>query len=495
MRVILASLCAVLCTAALIPTAAAEGRDDTAAEELSPPLGPAGKQLIMVPEPDESFAAGGDPTISKILYVNRCVGGCQVYKGSINNALTNTSTIPAGNDGQLFTISEFQHDQATWDTLMQCLRDIFLPYDVMVTDVDPGMVPHHEAIAAGAPSEVNLPSSIGGIAPSGCEPRNNAISFSFLNTYPANQVLEMCATVGQESSHSYGLGDHLYDCTDPMTYLGNCGQKFFRNKLMPCGEFALRDCNCTGTRQNSHVKLLSVFGPSGATIPSPTVSIVYPAEGAAVANDLEVISEADDPRTVFRVELYLNDWLWDTYVEDDSITPPWSPPANYRLRPSGTWPDGNYEVKIVAYNDLGASSAATINVTKGSACTSADQCLAGQTCESGGCRWAAPTGQIGDACTYDQFCVGPNTYDGTCASDGNQSICTRECFTGVNDDCPDGTACLDTSGGAVTGVCWPAAADDPGCCSTSAPSRAGLLAQLTMVGLVVGFLLRRRRRA
>ncbi len=495
MRLFLASFGTVLLSASALSGTAR-------ADEATPPAPDRKVFLTVEPTPEdhaiaaaEAVAHGGNPDISNILYVNRCATGCTLTKGTVNNAIQNTSSIPDGDDGLEFTIPAFAHGDERWNELMQCLRDIYLPYNVEVTDVDPGNTPHHEAIASGLPGDLGLDNGIGGIAPSYCEPRNNMISFSFLNSYNPNNVLEMCATVGQEASHSFGIRDHLFDCTDPMTYLVGCGQKFFRNKQMFCGEFEQRACECAGTRQNSHVKLLSVFGPGTQPIPAPTISIQTPTEGGTITNNSVFAAAADDPRTVYRVELYLNDWLWGEYVESDSITPPWSPPSSYTVQADGDLPDGNYEVRMVAYNDLGISSEATVNVTKGSPCTTADTCLEGQQCAEGKCFWAEPSGEVGDACTYDEFCIGENTYDGTCVTAGDQSICTLPCFTGPNDTCPEGFDCLATSADGTSGVCWFAAPEeDPGCCSTGETTTGTLALQLTMVGLVGGLIVRRRRR-
>jgi hypothetical protein len=483
MRLFLASLSATLAVASV---ASAE------------PVSTDRKETLVVPytEADDQIAAqrGGNPDISNILFVNRCTEGCTVTKSGVNNSVANTSAIPNGNDGQEFTIPAFQHSEATWTTLMQCLRDIFLPYDVVVTDVDPGNEPHHEAIASGLPADIGLPPTIGGIAPGGCEPRNNMLSYSFLNSYPASRVLEMCATVGQEASHSFGLRDHIFDCTDPMTYLDSCGQKFFRNKNMPCGEFEQAACVCSGNRQNSHVKLLSVFGEGDAEIPAPVIDIVNPANGATITNSTLFAATASDQRTVYRVELYLNDWLWGTYVESDMISPPWSPPGSYSISADGDFPDGNYDVRMVAYNDLGISTASSITAVKGSPCTSADSCLDGQQCSEGKCFWEQPSGDVGAPCEFDQQCIGPNTYDGQCASDGVDSMCTVPCFVGVNDNCPEGYACLE-QGGQGAGVCWFETEEPEGCCETGGGASGGRLAfQLTMIG-IVGLLVVRRRRA
>src|SRR5262249_60972693 len=96
--------------------------------------------------------------------------------------------------------------------------------------------------------------------------------------------------VGKETAHAWGL-DHEYDCTDPMTYLPACGgQRFFRNKDSKCGTDAPGDCNCdgqcqnSGPTQNSHQRIVGVFGPGTSIVPAPTAALTAPKEHATAGN-------------------------------------------------------------------------------------------------------------------------------------------------------------------------------------------------------------------
>jgi hypothetical protein len=120
----------------------------------------------------------------------------------------------------------------------------------------------------------------------------------------------------------------------------------------------------------------------------------------------------------------------------------------------------------------------TVTVTMGAPCASAETCLDEQKCVDGRCLWDPPVGELGDECTYPQFCKSL-----LCRGTAEQSICTQTCEPEDPDGCPPGLAC-------TQGVCY--FAQDGGCCSASGGGgwlRAGLFA------LVVGFVLRRRRRA
>ena len=442
-------------------------------------------------------AAAGEG-VAKIIFVNRCAGGCTITKGS-NNAVDNTSGTPMGTDGQVYTLSEWPHGDAAWAELMDCVRDVYSPYDVVVTDVDPSPAPHHEAIAAGNDHEIGW--SAGGVAgaPASCVPTDNVISFTFANQYPADRIERICATVAQESGHSFGLPDHIYDCTDPMTYLSLCGRAYFRNKLMPCGEFqeGVPACACGGTRVNTHVMLSEAFGP-GTQPPPPAVSIAYPEPDQQIGDEPIFQIDATDPRGVVRIEILLNGWLWHTFDERTSITPPFSWPGSYTINFTEPIPPGIVDVEARAYNDLGlpgafdepSYSSAFVTVVRGEPCQDAGECFAGQTCEDGRCAWAPPVGELGDACEYDQYCIGPTLHDGRCAESGDVRICTFECVAGVNDSCPDGYHCPGAEGD--DGFCMPGDGEPPpGCCSTGGDSR-GAFALALAVALAV---FRRRRRS
>ncbi len=430
--------------------------------------------------PEAPSTAFGDE-ISNIIFLNRCAGGCRVFPGARSDARANTSSII----DEESVVTQFEHGDDAWNAVVACVKETYAPYNVVVVDEDPGPnVIHHEAIVAGSPSDIGK-TGIGGVAPGslGCDPQNNVITFTFANIYGANNPLRICATVAQETAHAFGL-DHAFDCSDPMTYLGGCGQQFFRNKMMPCGRFTEEPCACSGLAQNSHVVLRTVFG-DGTPPPPPELTFQLPAEGAAVEDEFSVRALASDKRGVSRVELYINGWLYQTVNghDYDNRTRPY-----VLFAPAGL-PDGVMHVELRAMNDLESTTSQTVTVTKGAPCTSEATCLDGQLCDNGACTWPEPTTPLGGECVRNEDCVSL-----TCASDGSSDLCTETCFTGINDFCPDGFECIQAG---AQGVCWPTGADGgggpDGCCSaggSSAPS-GGQLLLFALVGLA---LFGRRRR-
>ena len=127
------SFAAVLLTAAIaVPSASAE--DNNKAFELSEIR--AGSEPVLAGD-DERFRTGwvwvdpvedlaadaiADGHISKIIFLNRCEGGCTIQPGS-NDARLNTSSIAPSTS----VLSEYQGTEEQWDATVQCVRDLYSP--------------------------------------------------------------------------------------------------------------------------------------------------------------------------------------------------------------------------------------------------------------------------------------------------------------------------------------------------------------------------------
>ncbi len=401
--------------------------------------------------------------VSKILFLNRCADGCVLTPGN-NDARYNTSRIVAGTS----QVSAWRHGETSWQELVSCVKELYAPYDVNVTDVDPGdNVFHHEAIVAGSYEEIGYPNPVGGVAPSQCRPANNVISFTFANGY-GNNPIAICHTVGQETAHSYGL-EHARDCSDPMTYMQTCTRQFFRDATTKCGEYEdLEQCNCGGSAQNSHRWLQSVLGESAVAVAGPVVDISTPTEAASVSTGFRVATTATHVRGIGQVELFLNGTSYesqDAHGYDNASSPYWfDTPANL--------PDGIIDVEIRATNDIGSETIAMVTVQKGAPCTSEATCLPGQSCEDGRCRFPPADGVLGESCASGAECV-----SGLCPTvEGGQGVCSETCFlTTTEETCPNGFVCTEVS--PASGVCWPKESDTGscGCQSTGSGAPAGVL--------------------
>jgi len=59
------------------------------------------------------------------------------------------------------------------------------------------------------------------------------------------------------------------------------------------------------------------------------------------------------------------------------------------------------DIVVKAFDDIEIEGdSAMVTVTKGAPCASAATCLDGQKCDAGKCYWDPPAGETGDACTY-----------------------------------------------------------------------------------------------
>lgn len=468
-----------------------------------PSAGAAEPRRVAVDTPVEAFTAhpAAVPPVATVLFVNRCSGGCAITGGAVHDAKSHISTIPPMGS---YTIAEFKNSTGQtgtaadeeWNAILACLKDVYSPYDVTVTDQLPAAdTPYNEAIVAGLPGNVGLGDDILGIAPlaNDCSAQSNVISFSFANYHGTqDRVNNICWTAAQESGHAYGL-DHQYvftdgesACSDPTTYRMDCGgRKFFRNRFAQCGESAVRKCRCTPS-QNSHQKLLSVFGQGTPTTPPPTVTLSAPLDGATVGGSWSVHAEAGSERGVAKVELFLNGSRWVVLPGAKFGSRGQVNPGAYAFAVPTNVPDGIIDVTVKAYDDLGIMTATPmITVTKGAPCSIDSQCLEYQTCNAGRCEFPPPAAELGDSCEYDQACT-----SWSCIEVNNgEKRCTTECRTDDKTTCPTDFSCLPTANGA--GVCWPT--DDGGCCS-STHNNSPTWFQLGLLGLVIGALRRKRGR-
>lgn len=442
------------------------------------------------------------------IYLNRCVGGCTVRPG-MDNAATDTSSIVNAQK----TLPEYTgFTTGEWENVVQCVKEVYSPFNVKVVDVRPAAgIIHEEIMVGGSPDDLGLPAGVGGIASiaPGCSANAQGVSFAFtssINVFAAeaggSRVNGLCWIIAQETAHNFGL-DHEYEfvedgrsaCNDPMTYRADCGgQKFYRNKIAKVGSTAIcgtdgnpaNACFCGGN-QNSHGKLLDVFGAGTSLIPAPTVSVAFPAAGAALGATVQAMSGSK--RGVERLELYLNGWKWATSKGAVFGAQGQPNPSLSQFAVPSELPNSTYDIVIKAYDDLGVvGTSPMVTVNKGGACASADTCLAGQKCENGRCFWDPAVGEIGDACTYGQYCL-----SGICQGSATEKICTQDCIPGGTDACPAdmNLTCTETTPG--KGVCF-FKPDDSGCCSVGERSNAWLPGAFgtALFGL---FVLRRRRRA
>jgi hypothetical protein len=389
-------------------------------------------------------------------------------------------------------LSPFECGDTKWAEVMGCLKDTFLPYDVQITDADPGMQDHIETVVAGSPEELGQETGVGGIAPLGCGLAfDNPVAFAFSTPWSCD-VDKICWAAAQETAHTLGL-DHSTECTDAMTYDTDCSNmKRFRDVDKPCGEDAdlppdqipphpsgPRKCQCSGgATQNSHETLLAIFGSRGNT--APTVSFRKPRDGQSVARGFPIELAVDDDFGVAAVELMMNGVNLDV-----SRAPPYTavgPPLA----------DGEYTLTARVHDTGGLTTEVQIHVVQQPPCVANEDCSATTVCQQGTCvNGPGAEGGLGALCTGDGDCD-----SGRCAPGADGSRCVEACDPAAS-TCPMGFDCLSAG---VSSACWPGAdvlqppsqGGGCGCRVGAAAPRASILGFLCIFG-IFAFVRRRRR--
>lgn len=200
-----------------------------------------------------------------LLYLNR---GGGTYTPGRNDSRSNQSTVV----DQEVTIPSWPVSESGWRQVMDCVRAIWRPYNVVITDEDPGDVPHLENVVGGRPRLLGLGPNVGGVSPfaRNCGVIDNSVVFTFADLFGAN-YRAVCETAAHEFAHSFGL-DHEYLCRDPMTYLSGCGAKSFQDEAAACGENAPRACACSDTQNSVQVLFDRVGARDGSPAPGSTVT-------------------------------------------------------------------------------------------------------------------------------------------------------------------------------------------------------------------------------
>ena len=427
---------------------------------------------------------------SNVIFLDRCANNCNIVSGS-DDSRTDRSSIGSG------LLQAFNCGDTVWQQVVSCMKDVFSPYNVTITDVDPGTATHLEIKIAGSPGNIGLPNGVGGIATQTCSSyQSNALVFDFGNVWGCD-VNEICSTAAQEIAHTWSL-DHVTDRTDPMTYFAYSGVRYYHDGVVcgsdctdssgrvcsvgtsgcrgPFGEACNTNmehtCHCSSTSaQNDNMFILGLFGAGNPT--PPTVTITKPANGASVAPGFAIDSTVTSPYGVTMAELRVDGTLVTT-----ATTLPYVFNAPMTLAP------GTHTVEVTGYDVHSVTGKASVTVLIGMPCSKPADCPVNtDTCIGGRCvPGPGVQGGLGASCTDPSMCA-----DGLCASDGTNQYCTETCTTG---QCPSGFGCLPTGGsGSASGVCWPHYDDGSGGgCTTGAgaPLSLGLVA--------LGLLLSRRRR-
>lgn len=406
--------------------------------------------------------------ISHKLFVNRCVGGCNVSPGQ-DDSRTNRSSIA----DSAVTLSAFAAGDTKWNDLVECVKQTFIPFNVEVVTADPGSsVAHFEVMVTGGPStQLNPQLNAGGVAPFiSCNAQyNNGLSFVFA----ANDLEFLCGAVAQEAAHVWGL-DHELNKDDPMTYLDLGTLKRFQNADAQCHDGNIQpiaQCRCGNAKQNSYQYMLSTFGASN--LPPATIAIATPVEAQWV-------------KPGFPVRAQLMSAITGTGGGSLSVDGMQTATANatapLAFNAPMTLAGGDHTVTVTATDGGGRSATASVHVKVTAVCSATAPCAANTYCIGGFCVPGNDVdGGLGATCTTNDNCI-----SGQCGTADGESLCTGGCD--ASGKCPSGYECL---GEGAAGVCWPSSGDG-GCSTSESGGGGGPLALLAGLGFAA-IVLRRRR--
>ncbi len=420
-----------------------------------------------------------DVANSHTLFLNNCLpNGCTVHPGSTDSRSDSSELASATS-----SLSAWAYGTTAWASLVSCVATTMAPFDITVTDVDPGTAAHFEVMVAGNSSQLHsnpaLGSNVGGVAPLACNPPGNcayipnALVFDFAaiwgqgTTCDNNCVLNVCATASQEIAHAWTL-DHVVDGTDPMSYNlqyapvqpffhdhETCGSDCIGGKSplnFTCSSSddrtATHTCFSTDTAtQNELATILALFG-AGSAAP-PAITFVRPTDGANVAPGFAVEVTVATQFAVAEVALTID----NAAIISTKVTP-------YIFNSPSSLGPGTHHVTVTATDNLGMTGTASVDVTIGDPCTKPGDCpTSTDTCVAGRCvPGEGVQGGLGSPCANNSVCN-----SGICASGAAGMVCVDPCDVGMN-QCPSSFDCVAVSSG---GVCYPAADSGGGGCSSS----------------------------
>jgi len=401
---------------------------------------------------------------SNVIFMHRCASGnpCTVARAGSNSSTTSPdhSTIIGVSQG---TLSAFSRGDTVWNNTMACMREVFAPFGVTITDQDPGSSPHYEIMVGGQPTQLGFDSQTGGVSPATCGTIPSSLVFVF--DVWGNDSDEICATAAQEMAHSWAL-DHVTEASDPMTYFPFAGRRHFKDAAVTCGSDCVggqagglscggatgqvRSCFCGGNTQNSVSEIKNLFG-DGTPVP-PTVTINTPKTGDHVNPGFPVQIDVGGPYTVNKAELYVD----NQKVQTLNTRP-------FTFNAPDTLGDGTHNVKVVAFNIFGTQGASTqVSVIIGKPCEKPADCpINTDTCIGGRCvPGPGVQGGLGSTCSTGTEC---SSGQGAQSADG--SFCVEPCVLDAN-QCPSGFGCADLGTGDGSGVCFPGYDDGSGGCAS-----------------------------
>ena len=95
---------------------------------------------LRAPEAASGPTARG--SAARVVYLNRNGGAYRPVAGGAEDSSANRSIVLSLSGSAGGTLSPFPYGDGVWNDVVACMRREFAPYDVEITETDPGPTPH-----------------------------------------------------------------------------------------------------------------------------------------------------------------------------------------------------------------------------------------------------------------------------------------------------------------------------------------------------------------
>lgn len=385
----------------------------------------------------------------RTVYLNR-YGGTYNIANAATDSATNTANVIAAGDGRPHANAVIPPLESSfdWPYIVECVKQQYQPYGVIVTESEPSSGDYVEAVVGGDGASTGWSASSGilGVASADhfCGVTERGIAFSFSSNHRgisrAND--ELCATVAHEVGHLLSL-EHEIAPRDTMSYVpfASAGAKSFTSEPATCGTDAQNTTNCScapsgpGQVTSSAMRLATYVGLRPTETLPPSLTVTSPGDDSTLRPSFEVTATATDDTAMAEVAVLVDG------MEVGASTTPDGDAYTIAARQVA---EGPHTLEVQATDLAGNVTAKQIAIN-------------------------VARGQLGEVCVGNDDCS-----DQLCARDGSgATFCTRAC--GEEAACPSDFSC--ESAGAQS-VCVPSS---DGGCATGGGTPASL-------GLVLGAL-------
>jgi len=211
--------------------------------------------------PPDLGDAGACTSGTHLLYLAQGGGS---YSPGATDARANTAEVLPGTAA--VDVQPYPWAPVRWDNMVLCVKNGLAPFDVQVTEDDPGTADHWEMVLTTSSHSMGLADGLWTASPLTCGLIPDGISFIFAGTLGTSSELS-CMAVLSEFGHLQGL-EHVIACDDVMGEEPGCDLedpgRSYTDKDAHCGITGPTSCMCDrgpAETQNSWQGMIDALGP------------------------------------------------------------------------------------------------------------------------------------------------------------------------------------------------------------------------------------------